>query len=305
MYHFIVTMKTLYSILLFILPVSAIAQNEQTIILEKSKIHISTFGKGEPLLIINGGPGMSSQGFASLAKELGKTNLAILYDQRGTGQSTINSISENTMTMDLMVEDIENIRKHFKFQEWVVLGHSFGGMLASYYLKKHPNRIKRLILSGSGGHDLSITRNLNLHARLTQTERDSLNYWNERIYQGDTSYQARYNRGKYLAPAYVYNRKHVPIVAERLTQGNRTINSLIWQNIRTINFDCSDAFRDFKKPVLIIQGKQDVMGDTIAKQAHKLLTNSQLVFIDACAHYGWLEQPKAYYKNIHEFMKVL
>ncbi|WP_418510716.1 alpha/beta fold hydrolase [Corallibacter sp.] len=282
-----------------------ISQKQDFIPIDIGVIKVTTYGKGQPILIINGGPGMSSQGFSTLAKELGKTHLAILYDQRGTGQSVINEISENTMTMDFMVEDIEAIRKHFGFNNWIVLGHSFGGMLASYYLKKHPKRIKGLILSGSGGHDLSITRNLNLTSRLTSKERDSLNYWNRKIYQGDTTYKTLYNRGKYLAPAYVYDRKHAPIIAERLTQGNRIINSLIWENIRAINFDCSDAFINFKEPVLIIQGKQDVMGNTIAKKAHSLLTNSKLIFIDKCAHYGWLEQPEEYYRNIYMFIEVL
>ena len=49
-------------------------------------IHFKTFGKGAPLLIINGGPGMSSEGFIPLAKKFGKTHQAIIYDQRGTGR---------------------------------------------------------------------------------------------------------------------------------------------------------------------------------------------------------------------------
>ena len=287
--------------------ISCYIQAQQTISIpiDNGNLHIATYGIGKPILIINGGPGMNSEGFATLAKELGKTNLAILYDQRGTGKSTISEMSAETMTMDLMVSDIETIRNHFGFKEWIVLGHSFGGMLASYYLKKHPENISGLVLSGSGGFNLSITRNLNLLSRLTETERDSLNYWNRQISQGDTTYQARYNRGKYLAPAYVFDRKHAPVIAERLTQGNQTINSLIWQNIRTIDFDCSEAYKNFKKPVLIIQGKQDVMGDNIAKEAHDLLENSTLVFMDECAHYGWLEQPTEYYAAINKFLLSL
>lgn len=282
-----------------------ISQSAIDIPIENGNIHVTTYGVGKPILIINGGPGMNSEGFASLAQELGKTNLAILYDQRGTGQSTISEVNSETMTIDLMVSDIEAIRKHFGFKDWVVLGHSFGGMLASYYLKKHPERLSGLILSGSGGFNLRITRNLNLLSRLSENERDSLNYWNRQISLGDTSFQARYNRGKYLAPAYVFDKKHAPVIAKRLTQGNRSINSLIWQNIRAITFDCSEAYKNFEKPVLIIQGKQDVMGDNLAKEAHNLLPNSTLVFMDNCAHYGWLEQPVTYFNSINQFLATL
>ncbi|PWK20993.1 alpha/beta fold hydrolase [Xanthomarina spongicola] len=296
------TNKCIYVFLLLSVYFNGIAQSTYNIPIPDGNLHITTYGQGEPILIINGGPGMNSEGFTSLAEELGKNNLAILYDQRGTGNSSISEVSTKTMTMDFMVDDIEVIRNHFKFEQWIVLGHSFGGMLASYYVSKHPENIKALILSGSGGYDLSITRNLNLLSKLSQTERDSLNYWNRQISQGDTTYQARYNRGKYLAPAYIYDKKHTPIIAERLTQGNRTINTLIWQNIRAIDFNCTEAYKNFKQPVLIIQGKKDVMDVSIAKSAHELLTNSQLVFIDKCAHYGWLEQPEIYYQAIEAFL---
>jgi proline iminopeptidase len=295
-------MKHILSLFFCVLSNFIFAQKAYNIPLKNSNIYVSTYGQVKPILIINGGPGMNSEGFKSLAKELGKNNLAILYDQRGTGKSTISKINSETMTMDNMISDIEAIRKHLGFEQWIVLGHSFGGMLASYYVSKHPDRIKALILSGSGGYDLSITRNLDLLSRLSQTETDSLNYWNRQISQGDTTYQARYNRGKYLAPAYVYNKKYVPIVAERLTQGNRAINGLIWQNIRAINFNCTEAFKNFKKPVLIIQGKQDVIDIEIAETAHELLINSELIIIDKCAHYGWLEQPEIYFNAIGKFL---
>lgn len=298
-------MKRFWSNFLLLFTTMCFSQTPFNIPSESLTIHGKTYGAGEPILIINGGPGMNSDGFASLAQELGKNNLAILYDQRGTGQSTVSEVNSETMTMDLMVSDIEAIRNHFGFEQWVVLGHSFGGMLSSYYLKKYPEHLSGLILSGSGGFNLSITRNLNLLSRLSENERDSLNYWNRQINLGDTTYQARYNRGKYLAPAYVFDKKHAPVIAERLTQGNRTINSIIWQNIRAINFDCNEAYKNFKKPVLIIQGKQDVMGDSIAKEAHSLLPNSKLVFIDDCVHYGWLEQPEIYFSAIDRFLDSL
>lgn len=287
---------------LFFIPLLGFTQSHINIPFENGHLHVTTIGKGQPILIINGGPGMNSNGFVSLGQELGQNHLAILYDQRGTGKSTITNINPESMTMDLMVSDIEIIRQYFGFENWVVLGHSFGGMLASYYLKKHPERIRGLILSGSGGFDLSITRNINLLSRLSETERDSFNYWNQRINQGDTTYLTRYNRGKYLAPAYVYDRKHVPLIAERLTHGNSTINRLIWQNMRAIEFNCRDAYINFKNPVLIIQGKQDVMGDHIAKEAHRLLENSELVFLDSCVHYGWLEQPDSYFGAVYQFL---
>lgn len=298
-------MKFFVFLSIWLFSLVSFSQTEHFIDLKDSKIHLKTFGQGKPLLIINGGPGMNSEGFSSLAEALGKNNLAILYDQRGTGKSTIDKISSETVTMDLMVQDIEAIRKHFKFETWTVLGHSFGGMLASYYASKYPDTIDGLVLSSSGGVDLTLLSSLNITSRLTPKQQDSLNYWTRKISNGDTSHYAALQRGKYLAPAYVYDKKFVPIVAERLTQGNAQINGLLWQNMRDIDFDCKPQLKKFKKPVLIIHGNQDVLGKNIAEIAYNVLSNSELFYIDKCAHYGWLDQPETYFGKIRSFLSSL
>ena len=238
-------MKGIFIFMFSLVYLYTFAQKEVSVQLENSNLHVTTFGKGEPLLIINGGPGMNSEGFSGLAKELGKNNLAIIYDQRGTGKSSIDKITAATITMDLMVADIEAIREYFKFETWSVLGHSFGGMLASYYVSKHPKRVNGLILSSSGGIDLTLLSTLDLTSQLNKTERDSLAYWNRKIARGDSSRNALFQRGKYLAHAYLYDDTYIDVVAERLTQGNSRINELLWENMRKMNFDCSGAIEKF------------------------------------------------------------
>ena len=226
-------MKYQIPILFLILSVNSIsAQIEENIVLEDNRIHLKIFGQGEPVLIINGGPGMNSNGFIALAKIIGRSNRAIIYDQRGTGQSKIPKIDATTITLDTMLKDIEIIRKHLNIEHWIVLGHSFGGMLASYYASHHPKRIKGLVLSSSGGINMDLFSRISIVSRLTKKERDSLAYWNARISEGDTTYHTRLRRGYNLAPAYLYDRSHIPIVAERLTQGNTVVNQLVYQNMR-------------------------------------------------------------------------
>ena len=278
------------------------SQNEINIKVNDNIIHLKTFSNGEPILIINGGPGMNSDGFAYLAEQLGKANKAIIYDQRGTGKSKMRAISSETIKMDLMVEDIETIRKHLKINDWVVLGHSFGGMLASYYTSKFPTRVKGLILSSSGGIDMELFSTLDILSKLSDVQRDSLNYWNKRIEKGDTSYVARFKRGTNLAPAYLYDKSHINTIAHRLTQTNYKINNLVFQNMRKINFDCKEGLKRYIKPVLIIQGKQDIISEKIALKAHKVFQNSKMVLLEKCGHYGWLDQPKLYFTEIDEFL---
>ena len=297
--------KIFVFVVLSLTTISTYAQKEEYLRSVSNVIHLTSYGEGEPILIINGGPGMNSEGFKYLAKIIGRTNRAIIYDQRGTGKSKIPRVNKETITIDAMVNDIEIIRKHLKLDQWVVLGHSFGGMLASYYAATYPDRIKGLILSSSGGINMDLFARINITARLSRTERDSLQYWNAQINKGDTTYHARLQRGKYLAPAYVFNKANVPAIAERLTQGNPTINQLVYQSMRHIDFDCTEGLKQLKIPVLIIQGKEDLIDRTTAETAINALENPTLVLLEKCGHYGWLDQPKAYFESIDNYLKQL
>ncbi|MFM9988126.1 alpha/beta fold hydrolase [Flavobacterium sp.] len=271
---------------------------------DSSKSYYKIFGKGNPILIINGGPGMNSNGFEAMAKKLAVNNQTIIYDQRGTGKSPLNSLDSKTITIKLMADDIESLRQHLKIKKWIILGHSFGGMLASYYATVYPNSIEKLILSSSGGIDLSLLNGPNLiTSHLSKIEQDSLQYWNDKIDKGDTSHATSLGRGRALAPAYVYDRKFIPIIAERLTQGNSTINTLVWDDFRKIKFDCKNKLKLFKQPVLIIQGKQDVINEEIAQTAHKAFANSKVILLDNCKHYGWLDAEEKYFSAIDVFLK--
>lgn len=271
---------------------------------DSTPIHYKTIGKGAPLLIINGGPGMNSNGFEHLAEQLSENNFAILYDQRGTGKSVLKILDTTTITIQLMIEDMEQLRKHLKIDKWSILGHSFGGMLASQYATQYPQHIEKLILSSSGGIDLDLLTYVSksINSKLSSQQLDSVNYWTKKIDDGDTTHAARLNRGRNLAPAYVINKKYLPIIAERLTQGNGTINQLIWQDFQKIQFNCSEKLKTFKQPVLIIQGKEDIISTETAEKAHAAFSNSKVVLMDHCIHYGWLDNPEVYFKEINSFL---
>ena len=291
----------------FLLPFSLHAQQGSIIKNGNVPIYYKRFGSGKPILLINGGPGMNSNGFDGIAKMLSKNNLVITYDQRGTGRSALPEINSHTISMNLMMEDIEVLRKHLGIDQWIILGHSFGGMLASYYATIHPGHIEALILSSSGGIDLSLLSyvNTNIRKRLSRSDADSLNYWNNKIAAGDTSYQTRLGRGRALAPAYLYNRKYIPVIAERLTQGNTDINNIVWADLRQMNFDCTSKLLSFNKPVLIIQGKNDIIAEKTALQEQRVFKKSTLVLLDHSGHYGWLDNETEYLSAINIFLSKL
>ena len=298
-------MKRYYALFFFLYACCSFAQTEgYAVNADASQTYFRTFGSGTPILIINGGPGMNSNGFETMARKLAKNHLTIIYDQRGTGKSTLQVLDSSTINMKKMIADIEALRKHLKIGKWSVLGHSFGGMLASYYATLHPGHIDKLILSSSGGVDLKLLSGPNLiESHLSKTEKDSLQYWNDKIEKGDTSHKARLGRGRAMAPAYVFDRKFIPIIAERLTQSNMVINGLVWNDLQKMQFDCKEELKSFQKPVLIIQGKQDVISNEIGELALHTFPNARLILLEKCKHYGWLDAESNYFGEIETFLK--
>ncbi len=101
---------------------------------------------GKPVLFLHGGPG---GGISPRHRQIfdPQRYRAILFDQRGAGQSTpYAELRENT-TWDL-VADIERIRELLKIEKWVVFGGSWGSTLALAYAQTHPERVKALVLRG-------------------------------------------------------------------------------------------------------------------------------------------------------------
>lgn len=297
---------TKYCYILFLTSFLCFSQTEEIITSGNSKLHYKTFGSGKPILIINGGPGMNCEGFSGIAQELAKMNYqTIIYDQRGTGKSTVENANSENITMDLMVEDIENLRKHLKINQWSILGHSFGGIMETYYATKHPETIEKLIFSSSGGVTMKFTSYVQerLSNNLTKIEKDSLSFFQKKLDNGDNSIETLKQRAKYLANAYVFDKSKAPIIAERLTQTKFEINTLVFQDLRKIKFDCSKSFKNFKKPVLVLQGKNDIITTETATEIAAAFQNSKLILMDNCGHYGWLDANKLYFNSINNFLK--
>ncbi|MQP24195.1 alpha/beta fold hydrolase [Flavobacterium sp. LMO8] len=299
-------MKKIIILTFIFISILSFGQTEETIISGDTKLHYKSFGKGKPILIINGGPGMNSDGFAFIAEEISKFGYqTIIYDQRGTGKSTLHNVNSETITMDLMVDDIEILRKHLKIQKWTIFGHSFGGILGTYYAFKHPEAIDKLILSSSGGVNLKFLEYVSerMNNNLTKSENDSLALIQEKFNSGDRTKELLEARANIIANAYVYDKTNASIIAKRLTQINFEINSLVFENLQKIKFDCSKEFKKFKNPVLVIQGKNDIISTETAKEINATFPNSDLIILDKCAHYGWLDSKEIYLNSIQEFLK--
>jgi proline iminopeptidase len=101
---------------------------------------------GIPVLFLHGGPG------AGISKDHRRffdpeAYRAVLFDQRGSGQSTpLGEWRQNTT--ELLIEDIERLRTLLGIDRWLVFGGSWGSTLALAYGEAHPDRCLGFVLRG-------------------------------------------------------------------------------------------------------------------------------------------------------------
>ncbi|NAY93069.1 alpha/beta fold hydrolase [Muricauda sp. JGD-17] len=262
------------------------------------------FGQGEPLFILNGGPGFSSHNFVSLAQKFSKNHLVVLFDQRGTGFSKLAEPNEDNVTMSAMVEDMEAIRRHLGLREITLFGQSFGGIYAMSYAAKYPEHVKGMILSHSGGMNMDFLNTVDkrLTSNLEETDRIALAELDE-VQNPDLRSM---KQSKALAGGYLFYKKNKDKVFRGLAFNSRyhpRINQLLWADLRETNYDVVDTMKQFTKPVLIIHGENDIVDPKHAVFMHAIFPNSTFELLKNCAHYGWLDAPGEYFKAIDDFFK--
>ncbi|HEV8524234.1 MAG TPA: alpha/beta hydrolase [Terriglobales bacterium] len=109
---------------------------------EGVKIYFRKAGTGQPTVLIPNAIYME-QDFAKLAK--GRT--VILYDMRNRGRSS--TVSDGTkLTIQADVDDLEQLRKHFRLSKFIPIGYSYLGLMVAMYAAQHPERVERLVQIG-------------------------------------------------------------------------------------------------------------------------------------------------------------
>lgn len=102
--------------------------------------------EGRPVFMLHGGPGGSSSPYMRRFCDPDKFHI-ILHDQRGAGKSKpLGEIKDNTT--QLLVEDIEQLRLHFKLDKIILFGGSWGTTLALAYAQTYPEHVSGMILRG-------------------------------------------------------------------------------------------------------------------------------------------------------------
>jgi proline-specific peptidase len=285
-----------------------IAQKNDSIAVSNAVLHYSVQGEGQPILLLSGGPGISSGQLSSLSERLSKNYKCILFDQRGTAKSHTNPMDSTTINLDQSMKDINLLLERLNFKKTTIIGHSWGAMLAISYAIKYPDHVARLVLIGPGPLELSDYNILedNLISRVNKEEKIF-------VKQADDSI-ANHTASKELLKAYrtisfrcfLFDPLTVDSLSEIITRNvsrNDSMNKLMIRDLRRINYNVKPGIPKLNMPILTICGRQDPVGIFPTFTIEELNKKAKIVWIDKSGHFPWVERPDSFYPELLDFIK--
>jgi proline iminopeptidase len=110
-----------------------------------ASLYVRTIGRGPSVLVLHGGPDFDISYLLPEMDALSDGYRLIYYDQRARGKSA-DKVRAEDVTLATEIADLNAVRQRFGVGPVVVLGHSWGAVLALEYALRHPTSISRLIL---------------------------------------------------------------------------------------------------------------------------------------------------------------
>jgi proline iminopeptidase len=268
-------------------------------------------GTGLPIVFVAGGPGCSHRYLQPFFKPLAQHHRLIYFDAFGCGQSD-RAASKSAYSFARDVEDLEGLRKALGLEQFVLLGHSYGGMVAQAYALKYPAALRKLVLadtlysddmwqSGNDRYNEEVRNQFpEVWAQLQELRRQGLR--SEAAACNKLYYEAvpeglmyLYNPDKALGPLYESNNDVYYAIAGS-DADFRVGGSLAGLDFRA-------QLHTLKMPVLIWSGRFDrVCSPKDALLFKHYAPQARFVMFERSGHLPFVEEPEATLELLGKFL---
>lgn len=292
-----------------------------SIFLNGQNLYIKTYGneKNKPVIFIHGGP----SGNATLFEGTTAQNLAnqgfyvIAYDRRGEGRSTdLNA----KFTYDEAFQDLNSIYAKYHLKNAVLLSHSFGGLIATLYTNKYPQKVSALILAGALFSQQETYDHI-LNALKKKYPNDSEQLKKINTVENLDKNSAEYRKGCFdLASENGFFKMPNPTTESKKLYAdyeagefyktnirNKNAPLLFYQNEKQNNIDTRPILKKIKAsgvPIFAIYGKQDGIFSLEQINSLKAITGEKhFAFLDNCSHYLFVDQQKEFLSYLKYWLK--
>jgi proline iminopeptidase len=307
-------MKKLLSVLLFF----------SFTFLSAQELYVKTFGtnKEKSILFLHGGPGYNCASFEiTTAQELANNGyFVIVYDRRGEGRSEDKNAK---FTFDETYQDIQSILNRFEIKKINLIGHSFGGIIATQFADKFPKMVNAVLLvsapvSLQESFQTIISKckaiytekkdavNLNYIGMLEKMDSKSLEFstycFGHAMQNGFYTPKVFSDDAKTIYSDFRKN-PDAKLASKMTVQGPQGF----WNNEKYTSIDLTPTIQKLVKKKLKIYGlygKEDgLYSENQINSLQKLIGATNLVYLDQCSHSVYIDQQKIFIEKINTWLK--
>ncbi|OJU39995.1 MAG: hypothetical protein BGN97_14410 [Microbacterium sp. 69-10] len=271
---------------------------------------------GHPLLFIHGGPGNPCWDFMESVGDLfADQGIRIIgVDQRGVLRS--DDLPEAApLTVALLVQDFEGIRRRLGIDRWTLIGHSSGGGYALEYALTRPERISGLILD-CPALDADATDRHRLPRAAAMLDEDgnadaaeacrTLAGLERRLTGDDRTWEAMLPLGPRYLDLFFHDRATRGRYEEVMTAAQKDLD---WGKGMSHLALMPEMYRDRRPslasltvPSVLIHGEDDLVAPPVVRDAYRTATGGDVVTIPDAGHFAFVEQPEAYVGAVMRFL---
>lgn len=262
------------------------------------------------IILLPGGPGADHSIYKDQIDQLINLANLIIFDPRGCGCSTISNSYE--YHMDVYIDDIEEIRKFFDLKNFILLGTSYGSMVAQGYAVRHKSSfLKGLILvAGASNYTFIDTAKSILNNIGSPQQNEMFAKLLDGNMHSDDDMREYF---KTMAP--LYSVKAAPSITNPSSETDfHSAKKNIRYNYEAAlagfgpigflhKFDWRPQLINVKIPVRIVVGDKDWMNDKAhAFEVQKLYHDCRVEVISNSGHFVWTDQREAYFSVVSSFI---
>ena len=273
-------------------------------------------GKGPALYILTGGPGAPPEDPSHrIMDSLRSFYTCVLLHQRGASRSRNIPINETTINIKSYLQDIELLRRKRNDKKIILLGISWGGLLAMNYTVLYPQYVSNVVLIGSAPPSYKLWDVLfdNQYTRRSTAELDSMNalrnIFSVKTYRELDSLK-KINPSSEEVIAF---RKFIAIHVRAMHYEHMKLSDnfddfftnfnfqpipFIDKEVMKTKWDITAELKKLNVPALILYGRQDDQGESTFYLQKECFKNSKIHVIERSGHLIWEDQPDEFYKAI-------
>ncbi len=272
------------------------------------KVHYRIMGGGPktPLMMLHGGPGGRSCVFSVLG-DLATDRKVVLYDQLGTGRSD-RPDDLSLWTTARFVDELDAVRNALALNEVHILGHSWGGTLATeYLLTKGQRGVRSVILSSpliSTPRWLADTRRLRM--TLPEPVQSALNKCEAVETADDPSCVAA---NDVFEEHFVRGAKSLPAIpeCEGITGGDQVYRHMWGAGEFTAtgtlrDYDRTGRLGELKLPVLFLAGRHDEAAPETIADFQRRVPGAKMHVLENSAHATYRTETAEYVRIVRGFL---